>query len=339
MFGKAIVRSLVAATVMVFAVVAQAVTIDLVPVGNPGNAADDTGYGAVGYNYQIGKYEVTAGQYAEFLNAVAKTDQYGLYNPDMDSNPVGCQITRHGISGNYTYDFSGRPSGTESDWANRPVNYVSWACAARFANWMTNGQPVGLQNTSTTEDGSYCPTPAGVVRKANARWVIPTENEWYKAAYHKNDGVTGNYFDYPTASDGLPSNSLVNPDPGNNANFYHSGYTIDSPYYRTPAGEFEDSQSPYGTFDQGGNVWEWTEALINPPNPGLHLFRGGSFGDTYFSDTMCASYRYIESYVPPYGEAVIGFRVAFVPEPGSITLLFAAAASLLAYAWRRRQAA
>ena len=36
--------------------------------------------GSVGYNYNIGKYEVTAGQYTEFLNAVARTDTYGLYN-------------------------------------------------------------------------------------------------------------------------------------------------------------------------------------------------------------------------------------------------------------------
>ena len=76
MFGKAIVRSLLAvAMVVCCAVVAQAVTIDPVPVGNPGNAGDTRyetpGYGAVGYEYQIGKYEVTAGQYTDFLNAVA----------------------------------------------------------------------------------------------------------------------------------------------------------------------------------------------------------------------------------------------------------------------------
>ena len=39
-----------------------------------------------------------------------------------------------------------------------------------------------------------------VTRKPGATWVIPTEDEWYKVAYHKNDGVTGNYGDYPTGS-------------------------------------------------------------------------------------------------------------------------------------------
>ena len=72
--------SSIRALVIVFFAAAsvQAVTIDMVTVGNPGNAADTrydlTGFGSVGYNYQIGKYEVTAGQYTEFLNAVAKAD-------------------------------------------------------------------------------------------------------------------------------------------------------------------------------------------------------------------------------------------------------------------------
>ena len=91
-----------------------------------------------------------------------------------------------------------------------------------------------------------------VTRESDATYFIPTENEWYKAAYHKNDGVTGNYFHYPTGIDTWPSNDLLTPDPGNNANFYDGSYTIGSPYYMTVVGEFENSESPYGTFDQGG---------------------------------------------------------------------------------------
>ena len=71
---------------------ASAVAIDWVLVGDPGNAADTelmsdgtTGYGAVGYAYRISKYEVTNAQYAEFLNAVADTDAYGVYHAEMAS--------------------------------------------------------------------------------------------------------------------------------------------------------------------------------------------------------------------------------------------------------------
>ena len=128
----------------------------MVTVGNPGNTGEWSGEsyggygpdricGAVDYAYNIGKYEVTAGQYCEFLNAVAATDTHGLYAPNMNSHSYGCQITQNGSSGSHTYDFSGRPNGTEADWANRPVNYVSWGDAARFCNWLHNGQPTGSQ--------------------------------------------------------------------------------------------------------------------------------------------------------------------------------------------------
>jgi len=297
------------------------VVIDTVPVGNPGNANDATGYGAVDYAYNIGKYEVTAGQYTEFLNAVAATDAYGLYNPSMDSGHYGCQITQNGTSGTFTYDFSGgtveAPGSTAADWADRPVNYVSWGDAARFANWLHNGQPTGAQDLSTTEDGSYfldgATTDAellAITRAPDATWVIPSEDEWYKAAYHCNDGVTGNYFDYPMGSDSLPSNYLIDPDPGDSATFYGYpalGYTIGLPYYRTEVGAHENSASPYGAFDQGGNVYEWNETMIDGVVRGL---RGGSFsGDRSYMRETWRSYSY-----PSYENGNdIGFRVAEVP--------------------------
>ena len=143
---------LVAAAVLLAAPAARAeVNIETVPVGNPGNA-DDThggGFGGVGYEYRIGKYEVTAGQYCEFLNAVDPngSNAHGLYNSSMDTNSYGCQITRN--AGASAYDFSGAPSGSASDWEKRPVNYVSWYDAAMFANWLTSGNiHQGAYNTS-----------------------------------------------------------------------------------------------------------------------------------------------------------------------------------------------
>jgi formylglycine-generating enzyme required for sulfatase activity len=105
--------------------------------------------------------------------------------------------------------------------------------------------------------------------------------------------------------------------PGNNANYYDSGFLIGSPYYRTEVGEFELSESPYGTFDMGGNVWEWNEALIGS-NRGL---RGGSYHyDNFFLDIyLRSSYRYYSW--PSFSDSNIGFRVASVPEPCSLVLL------------------
>ena len=124
-----------AAISVLFGITAKAANIEFVPVGNPGNEPDPryTGIsiGSVAYTYQIGKYEITAGQYCEFLNAVAKTDTYGLYENRMNgvSDYLGYTIHQSGQPGNYIYSV-------ETDWANRPVNLVSWGDAARFCNWL-----------------------------------------------------------------------------------------------------------------------------------------------------------------------------------------------------------
>ena len=293
------------------------VVIDTVRVGNPGNAGELSGAGAggygpdricgsVAYSYNIGRYEVTAGQYTEFLNAVASRDTYGLYNPDMGNTSddvlhgFGCNIQRSGASGNYTYSVA-------SEWAERPVNHISWGSSARFANWLHNGQPTGLQSEYTTEDGSYILHGAtsdadlqAVTRKANATWAITNEDEWYKAAYYNPS--TSSYFEYATSS--------------NEINTGMANYNL-SVGHTTDVGSYAYS-SPYGTFDQSGNVWEWNEAVINDPLYGSYRGqRGGSFDYDY--DTLHAAFG--SRGYPSIGRRHTGFRVVEVPEPAALSLL------------------
>jgi formylglycine-generating enzyme required for sulfatase activity len=300
---------------------AWAVNIETVSVGNPGNAPDTRyatpGYGAVSYTYSMGKYEVTAGQYTEFLNAVAGDDAFGLYSTYMPGS-YGCNIQRSGSAGNYTYSVP-------ADWTNRPVSLVSWGSAARFANWLTNGQPTGAENLSTTEDGSYhlngATTDAelmSVTRRADAKWVIPSEDEWYKAAYYDPDKVGGaGYWNFATRSDTTPSN-VLSATGENNANFRDlsvPSYTIGAPYYRTEVGAFAGSPSACGTFDQAGNVDEWTEGLFfTTPS---RVLRGGSW--ELSSNHLHAGTRG-NSY-PTILAGSTGFRLAYVPEPNTIGLL------------------
>ncbi len=191
---------------------ANAVNIETVPVGNPGNAPDTRyatpGYGSVGYIYNIGKYEVTAGQYCEFLNKVAAMDTYGLYNPDMANTQVGSGISRSGSSGSYLYSV-------DAAFVNRPVNNVSYWDACRFTNWLHNGQPAGGQGPGTTERGTY--TLDGyngddgrtIQRNPGSKWAVTSEDEWYKAAYYKGGSTNAGYWDYPTSSDIAPGRDLA----------------------------------------------------------------------------------------------------------------------------------
>ncbi|HDZ19874.1 MAG TPA: PEP-CTERM sorting domain-containing protein [Phycisphaerae bacterium] len=308
-----------------------ATTMDMpfMAVGNLGNTDGpyDGGFGAVDYAYDMGKFEVTTGQYTEFLNAVAADDTYGLFNERMadptfidgDALPFGgSNIQRAGSAGSYTYSIA-------AGWEDRPVNYVSWGDVGRFANWLSNGMPTGAQDMTTTENGAYFMNGAtdstGLKAAIGTRqapaggerfYYMPSEDEWVKAAYHKDDGDTGNYFTYPTSSDTLPSyiadgGSVIDPDAGNVAT-YDGDAGIDgigAPYYRTEAGEHENSDSPYGTFDMAGNIGEWTEGRSFGS---FAIVRGGEFA--YGTDGLVGTYRRIRSMTRESGD--IGFRLTSI---------------------------
>jgi sulfatase modifying factor 1 len=240
------------------------VNIDWVTVGDPGNVCDTQSwgcFGAVSNEYRIGKYEVTNAQYAEFLNAVAATDPNALYDIPMGMGSIG--ITRIGSSGSYSYStISGRE--------NMPVDDVSFWHATRFANWLHNGQPTGAQDGTTTEDGAYTLTPTGianntVTRNAAARVFIPSEDEWYKAAYYDPGAMV--YFDYPAGSDTQTTCTT----PGVTANTANCDFAVSD---LTDVGDYTGSASPSGTFDQGGNVSEWTETI---PWFSFRIDLGGNF--------------------------------------------------------------
>lgn len=136
--------------------------------------------------------------------------------------------------------------------------------------------------------------------------MLPTEDEWYKAAFY--DSVTGTYFTYPTSSNTAPLASPPTSIP--NAANYNNAQVIP-----TIVGSYPNALSPYGTLDQGGNVWEWTET---PYEVILQVIRGGAY-DVPSSALEKSSPAVAHASIPGGWQ---GFRVAtIVPEPTSGVLL------------------
>lgn len=280
------------------------IVIDTSYVDNVGNNADSSNnYGAVNYGYNVGRYEVTNSQYVSFLNAKAATDTHALYNTNMNGDEHG-GILRSGSSGSFSYSV-------KLGFKNKPVNYVSFWDAARFTNWLTNGQGSG-----DTESGMYNlggvtnPMNGSVTRQldfsAGQNGVaVASEDEWYKAAYYDpNLNSDGGYWDYANKS-----NSIRTAD-ANYANSVGTGAL-------TVVGAYSGS-SHYGTFDQSGNVWEWNDATVGPSTRGL---RGGAFGSP--GGLLQSSIR--ASTNPTNENNTIGFRVsslAPIPEPSSYAAMF-----------------
>jgi formylglycine-generating enzyme required for sulfatase activity len=322
---------------------AWSASIEWATVGDAGNLPDDVWppnvvsiapdarvlHGAVDHLYRIGKYEVTNAQYAEFLNAVARDDPHELYAEDMDPQnvrpdfyPVG-GIIRQGAPGEFTYQLV---PGRER-W---PVTNVSFWNAIRFANWVHNGQPVGSQGTTKTEDGAYTITRAGmndnsIIRNPNAKVFLPSEDEWYKAAYFKGGGVDAGFWEFATGSDEPP---IAEDPPGTvSAAYRQSIRKPDRPLHivfePTDVGAYVNSPSPLGTFDQAGNAMEWNDtihvSLNGQPERGA---RGGHFAaEVEFVSASRTSPDWLERTIMrylPWGNdpflvnPFMGFRLASV---------------------------
>lgn len=290
----------------------------MVTVGDPCNAPDEQGRGAVEAVYEMGSYEVTACQYASFLNAVAwKEDLHGLYHSEMGSDAkVACIQKMISDDGTYHYEVIDQQRGT------LPITYVSLYDAMRFCNWLENGMPGKEEEYAvlqqSTEHGAYAFFQNGneerVELNEQAHYHLPSEDEWIKAAYYKGHGIHAGYWMYPTQHDTPPVSGMG--DVANRAN-YQTYLTnlrndfLDEALMITTVGAFSKTTTFYHLHDMGGNVAEW---VIEPS--GLSSVRGGSWRSSYSwsgkNDLMRSSSS--KQYDGLSATNFIGFRVAKRPD-------------------------
>ena len=274
-------------------------TIDFVDIGNAGNAADTTTYGAVPYEYRMGKNEISELQ-------ITKATQIGMAHVSAGA------------------------------WSNnQPAANITWYEAAAFVNFLnTNSGKTAAYNLTFSnsqwsmalQSSSNAWTAGGtnLYRNKNAFYFLPSENEWYKAAYYNPAG--SNYFLYPTASSSVPT--AVGGGTNAGTAVYDKAASVPSTV------DSAGGLSPYGTMGQGGNVFEWNESAFGGANSSasdVRARRGGAWDSAEHS--LRSSVR--DGNVPTLEGNFVGFRVASVPEPSTYVLVLMGAGAL--YLWKRRK--
>ena len=300
------------ADIITFGSGANAFNMEFVTIGNAGNADDTTGNpnpaGSVAYEYRMGKFEISEDMITKFNASQA------------------LQITK---------DTRG---------TNKPATSVSWNEAARFTNWL---------NTSTGGFAAYNFTTGGVndnitpwtvadvldydasnpYRRLRTNYVLPSMDEWYKAAYY--NPLTSTYSNFQNGLDTAPTAVA-------------SGTAANTAVYNGQAGPADitlaGGLSPYGIMGLGGNVFELEEAafsLDNSSGSSARVIRGGN----WFNDSsVLSSSTRIGGFDPANEFNDIGFRVASlsssaaaVPEPGTFGVLSLFGLGLVAYRKRMKK--
>jgi formylglycine-generating enzyme required for sulfatase activity len=319
--------------------------IDFVTVGAVGNAPwagdgtpDDQsiGRGSVGYEYRIGKFEITTAQYVEFLNAAfdrAPSD----WIPHLFA-PGGAGFAAVATTPNTP---GGRrwlvPAGKEMN----PVGATDWRSAAIYCNWLHNNkglaQSAFLSGAYDVSTFGYITLPNGVLaftdqaaRSPNARYFIPTLDEWIKAAHYdpqkvNSDGSVGGYWTWSNTSNtpyiGAPPPSMGG---GGTANF-----GFDAGAFNIPLGAYTNVRSPWGLYDVAGGSTEWLET-IHTINDGRNYrdFEGSgrTTGPNWVNQDAIYEFR---SDRPNVAGVMDGFRVAAaIPTPATLVVMAAGFLSL-----------
>ena len=291
-------------------------TCDQAPPGPP----ECLTIGAVAYTYEIGELKITVDQYVTFLNTVDPSGEnpHQLYldymNPTVWPKYGSISLDPDAAAGkHYAVAYP--------EWTDKPFGFADFLRSARFANSLTNGDILSRDESQSgdfkvmtytvrlspeTERGMYDLTNPATTRTLDTGFVIPSDNEWLKAAYYDpNGGGTDSYWQYPTGPADAPNASSLDPNTGDVVNGTDqplSTYNPQSPH--APAGTYPtwcpaqagqgcddenptrippgldpaifqgnlstvgqtETRSPWGTLDQGGNVVEWQDTIVPTPS-------------------------------------------------------------------------
>ncbi|UCF59924.1 MAG: formylglycine-generating enzyme family protein [Anaerolineaceae bacterium] len=242
----------------------------------------------VDYDYEIMITTVTNAQYANYLNEALAAGAIKIVDDQVVGYYPGDEFHGYRHEEEIAADdwphislddpglrlrYDGKTFSAMNGYENRPMVQVTWFGAR-----------------------SYCEFTGG---------RLPTEVEWEKAAR----GTDGRPF---------PWGHEIQPE---NANYYSSHDIFEKIVGKlgdtTPVGFYNgntydgfqtiDSPSPYGLYDMGGNVWQWTGDIYE----GAHYryMRGGSKADYGYNLRVWTRNNSHPDYVSPN----VGFRCVRLP--------------------------
>jgi len=312
-------------------------TFDWAVIGDPGNVAYDgefdlssdfpedrfsVGHGSVDYTYQMSKLEVTTGQWLDFVNRFAT----------QSSNPISfLRGSSRGIVGSGPFgNYALNPHVDNAEQLPVEVTFVS---SMMYANWLHNGTP---DDINSLFHGAYQldfepgenPTLEQVPleHEPDAKFWIPTLDEWIKAAHYDpdHDGPgEGGYWRYNTTSDTAPVTGLPG-EGGTSAGLPNSPDEHDPDFVsptEIPLGAYPETMSPWGLLDTSGGNQEWTAGLWPVLHQADNRLLGGSgpLVDGTDNDEISLGFRIFSHGNVGFVLAGNGLRLASpIPTPSAI---------------------
>lgn len=309
--------------------------MEFVTIGSPGNPAyygpDPFGYvtgrGSVGYEYRIAKGELTTAQWVAFINTFkARPDP--VPNSILPLPVVWGAVVDTSYSGPGTrYRVADAPGA-----GNRPVYGIDWRTAARFANWMHNDMSSsvaaladGAYDTSTFGDNPDGTFTDQLTHHPDARYWIPTLDEWMKAAHwDPANPNNGGWWQY---SNGSHTPYQYGPPAGwpggNDSNTANAGFSLPNfAQYDIPLLTYPGVQSPWGLTDVAGGATEWTEEVYRVQQVGwARRLDGSRAGSTLTASNFGDSVYGVGSGYPSSNIEFSSIRlVAAVPVPWTLVI-------------------
>jgi formylglycine-generating enzyme required for sulfatase activity len=263
-------------------------------------------------SFAMGKYEITNGQYKDFLNSALAQGSITVtsgvvYKADSGTSYPYCDSSTSSSYSQIAFSdntFSVQMKGGK-DMGNHPMVLVSWYGAVAYCNWRS--QQEGKETCYNLSTWNLDISKKGYRLATDAEWEYAARGGRSGNRFPWGDTIThsqANYFSYSSYDYDISS-----------TRGYHPMWNDGIPPYTSQVGSFP--ANGYGLYDMAGNIWEWCHdwyesyspsSQTNPTGPASGEYRVHRDGSWFYAADYCrVSYRYYSG--PFYRYGLLGFRV------------------------------